>query len=64
MNLVRSLQKEGFDFSIVPVDENGLVNAEEVLRHVRNDTILISIMHANGEVGTYRTDSGYCKVVT
>jgi cysteine desulfurase len=52
MNSVRTLQKEGFEVSIVPVDEHGLVNPEEVLKNIRNDTILISIMHANGEVGT------------
>jgi len=52
MNSVRTLQKEGFDFTVVPVDGYGMVDPEEVMHYVRSDTILISIMHANGEVGT------------
>jgi len=52
MNSVRTLQKEGFDFSVVPVDSNGLVNPDEVIKNIREDTVLVSIMHANGEVGT------------
>lgn len=46
------LEKEGFRISIVPVDEFGMVDPAEVLRQIRPDTILISIMHANNEVGT------------
>jgi len=52
LNSARTLQKEGFEVSIVPVDGFGVVNPDEVLKHIRNDTILVSIMHANGEVGT------------
>jgi cysteine desulfurase len=52
MNSVRTLQKEGFEFSIVPVDGNGVVDPDEVVRNLRDDTVLVSIMHANGEVGT------------
>ena len=52
MNSVRTLQKEGFEVTVVPVDGDGLVNPDEVLSSVRKDTILVSIMHANGEVGT------------
>lgn len=52
MNSARTLQKEGFEVSMVPVDGFGVVNPDEVLKHVRNDTVLVSIMHANGEVGT------------
>ncbi len=52
MNSARTLQKEGFEVSMVPVDGFGVVSPDEVLKHVRNDTVLVSIMHANGEVGT------------
>jgi cysteine desulfurase len=48
----RTLQKLGFEMSEVPVDKHGVVDPEDVLRQIRNDTILVSIMHANGEVGT------------
>lgn len=41
-----------FTYTMVPVDENGLVNPADVQAAIRPDTILISIMHANNEVGT------------
>ena len=46
------LEKEGFQVSHVPVDEYGMVDPAEVFRLIRPDTILISVMHANNEVGT------------
>ena len=52
MNTVRTLEKEGFEVTMVPVDEHGMVDPEEVGRSIRPDTVLVSIMLANGEVGT------------
>jgi cysteine desulfurase len=52
MNTARTLQKEGFDLTLVPVDGQGMVDPDEVARSLRDDTVLVSIMHANGEVGT------------
>ncbi len=46
------LEKEGFEIGRLPVDERGLVNPDDVSRDIRGDTILISVMHANNEVGT------------
>ncbi len=48
----RSLEKMGFELSLVPVDSHGIVDPDEVRRAVRKDTVLVSIMHANTEVGT------------
>ena len=42
----------GFDLSIVPVDEYGRVSADDVAAALREDTILVSVMYANNEVGT------------
>ena len=61
MNSVRTLQKEGFEVTMVPVDGTGMVNPDEVLRSVRKDTVLLSIMHANGEVGTIEAIAGIAK---
>jgi cysteine desulfurase len=52
MNSARSLEKMGFQLTLIPVDKNGLANPEEVRNNLRNDTILVSVMHANGEVGS------------
>jgi len=46
-----ALEKEGFSVTYLPVDSNGLVNPADVCRHIRPDTILISVMHANNESG-------------
>ncbi|RAP77958.1 cysteine desulfurase family protein [Paenibacillus montanisoli] len=47
-----ALQREGFRVTIVPVDEQGLVDAAEVERAIAADTALISLMHVNNETGT------------
>jgi len=52
LNSTRTLQKEGFEVSQAPVDSNGAVDPEEVIKLVRSDTVLVSVMHASGEVGT------------
>lgn len=46
------LESRGFEVTYLPVDEYGLVNPDDVARAVRPDTILITVMHANNEVGT------------
>lgn len=52
LHSARTLEKLGFEVSEVPVDKHGVVDPDDVLRQIRKDTILVSIMHANGEVGT------------
>ena len=47
-----SLEKRGFDVTYLEVDSDGKVNPEEVEKAVRQDTLLISVMLANNEVGT------------
>lgn len=45
-------QAEGFALTVVPVDGAGRVDPEDIRRGLRPDTILVSVMHANNEVGT------------
>lgn len=46
------LEKNGYEVTYLDVDENGLVNPADVENAIRPDTILISIMYANNEIGT------------
>ncbi len=48
----RELEKEGCEVSILPVDRFGRIDVEACMRLVRNDTVLISVMYANNEIGT------------
>src|SRR5256885_16874415 len=48
----RALEAQGFDLTCVGVDGFGMVDPDEVRRAIRPDTIAISLMHANSEVGT------------
>ncbi|MFC1962310.1 cysteine desulfurase family protein [Chloroflexota bacterium] len=52
LHSARTIEKLGFEVTEVPVDKYGMVDPEEVRRSIRDDTVLVSIMHANGEVGT------------
>jgi cysteine desulfurase len=46
------LRQEGFKITFLPVDESGLVSVSDVRNAIRPETILITLMHANNEVGT------------
>lgn len=48
----RYLESEGYRVSYIPVDEKGRIRMDELSAALRKDTILITVMHANNEVGT------------
>lgn len=52
LDTCRYLEKQGFEITYLPVDRFGKVHPEQVLKALTNRTILISIMHANNEIGT------------
>jgi cysteine desulfurase len=52
LHTAKTLQKFGFEITFLPVDSYGMVNPEDVAKAIRKDTILVSIQHANPEVGT------------
>ena len=58
----RTLEKMGFELTTVPVDKYGVVDPDDVKKAIRKDTILVSIMHANGEVGTIEPISEIAKI--
>lgn len=47
-----ALEKQGYEVEFLPVDSEGHVDPEEVAQRIRPDTFLVSVMHANNEVGT------------
>lgn len=52
LHTCKYLQEEGYDLTVVGVDQHGLVDPREVADAIREDTRLITIMHSNNEVGT------------
>lgn len=52
LDTCKVLSQNGFDVTFLPVDKDGLVNPDDVRKAVRRETILITIMHANNEIGT------------
>jgi cysteine desulfurase len=52
LNTCHRLEKDGFEITYLPVDENGTVILEELKKAIKPETILISIMHVNNEVGS------------
>lgn len=52
LHSMKSLEKEGFEVTYLPVDSEGFVTAEQVEKTIRPDTILVSVMFANNEIGS------------
>ena len=50
-NTCKDLEKEGYEITVLNVDENGVVDLEQLKSAIRDETILISVMHANNETG-------------
>lgn len=51
-NTCQDLEKEGFEVTVLNVDKNGVVDLEQLKSAIKDETILISVMYANNEVGT------------
>ncbi len=63
LHSARTMEKLGFEMTQVPVDRHGIVDPDEVARNLRNDTVLVSIMHGNSEVGTIQPIKEIAEVV-
>ena len=61
-NTFMDLMEDGFKITMVPVDENGVMIMDEFKKALREDTILVSVMHANNEVGTFQPIEEIAKI--
>lgn len=52
LHTCEALEKEGYEVTYLPVDEDGLISVEQVKAAMRDDTLLVTVMFANNEVGT------------
>ncbi len=52
LHTCQALEKQGFEVTYLKVNKNGFIDIEELRNSIRNDTILITIMFANNEIGT------------
>ena len=52
LHTLEKLKKEGFEITLLPVGESGLVDPADVAAAIRDDTCLVTIMYANNEIGT------------
>ena len=57
------LEQLGYEISYLPVDQNGIINPTSVINAIREDTILVSIMMANNEIGTIQPIEQICCLV-
>lgn len=61
-NTFMDLMEDGFEITMVPVDENGVMIMDEFKKALREDTILVSVMHANNEVGSFQPIEEIAKI--
>lgn len=60
----KALEKEGFDVDVLDVDQYGLVDIGQLTKRIRRETILVSIQHANGEIGTVQPIEEIAKITS
>ena len=61
-NTFMDLMEDVFEITMVPVDENGVMIMDEFKKALREDTILVSVMHANNEVGSFQPIEEIAKI--
>lgn len=51
LETLKKLEEEGFEVTYLPVDQNGVVSVDDCIRAIKDDTILVSLIHVNNETG-------------
>ncbi|MBM4762421.1 IscS subfamily cysteine desulfurase [Bacillus sp. B15-48] len=52
INVMKKLEEEGYEITYLPLNAEGVINVADVEQAIRKDTVLVSIQHANPEIGT------------
>ncbi|HOZ36973.1 MAG TPA: cysteine desulfurase family protein [bacterium] len=63
LNSFRALEKIGFAVTYLPVDKYGLISAQEVMKALRPNTLLVSIIYANNEIGVIQPVAEIARVI-
>lgn len=58
LHTLDKLKEQGFEVTLVPPEKNGIVSTEKIGKAIRDDTVLVSVMCANNEIGTIQPISG------
>lgn len=62
-NVMKHMEEEGFEVTYLPVDENGIVKLHKLREALRPDTMLVSVMHVNNEIGAVQPIEEISKIV-
>ncbi|MEA3452901.1 MAG: cysteine desulfurase family protein [Patescibacteria group bacterium] len=62
LNVYKWLETQGFEISILGVDENGFVNPEDLEKEIKSETILVSVIHGQNEIGTIQNLERIAKI--
>ncbi|MDI3484986.1 MAG: cysteine desulfurase [Methanolobus sp.] len=62
LNTAKNLEKQGYSVDYISVDSEGFVDLEELKSKIRDDTVLVSIQHANQEIGTLQDLDAIAKI--
>ena len=60
---MKQLELQGFEIDVLPVDEKGLISVEDVKACLRKDTIVVSIMHINNELGSIQPIKNLANII-
>ena len=62
-NVMKHMEEEGYEVTYLPVDENGIVKLDKLKEALRPDTMMVSVMHVNNEIGAVQPIEEIGKIV-
>ncbi len=63
LNTLRELENRGYNVDLLPVQKNGMVDINKLSKAIRKDTVLVSVMHVNNEIGTVQPVEKIGKII-